>query len=230
MKWRFFNAPERGGLTGNISMLPGAKRSDTFAMLKELEDANKRVAERYQKEYGDYPVTFSLLKIGGNSGRGLAGAEFKDKDLLGSISVELIDADTRSYSSYAYVASLQDEVNKSPLLEALSFRGWRSGPGGDAVSIQLLGNELSVLKQASTFLISELEEFSEISGLEDTQSFDKSELILEITPKGSSLGFSTEQIAKELYGRLNGIQSATYSDGNKEVKNSRKTLKQRPEF
>ena len=218
VKWRFFNAPERGGLTGNIAMLPGATRTDTFAMLEELENANKRVAERYQKEHGVYPVTFSLLKIGGNSGRGLAGAEFKDKDLLGSISVELIDADSRPYSSFGYVASLQEEVNKSPLLETLSFRGWRSGPGGDAVSIQLLGNDLNVIKQASISLISELEKFSEISGLEDTQSFDKSELILEITPKGSSLGFSTDQIAKELYGRLNGIESATYSDGNKEVK------------
>ena len=218
VKWRFFNAPERGGFTGNIAMLPGATRDDTFSMLKELEDANNRVARQYEKEHGEFPVTFSLLKIGGNSGRGLSGAEFKDKDLLGSISVELIDADSRPYSSFSYIASLQDEVNKSPLLETLSFRGWRSGPGGDSVSIQLLGNDINILKDAALYLISELEQFPEISGLEDTQSFDKSELILQITPKGSSLGFSTDQVAKELYSRLNGIEAATYSDENREAK------------
>lgn len=218
VKWRFFNAPERGGLTGNIAMLPGATREDTFSMLKELEDASRRVAKKYEEEHGDYPITFSIVKLGGNSGRGLAGSEFKDKDLLGSISVELIDADLRPYSSFAFVGSLQDEVNKSPLLETLSFRGWRSGPGGDAISIQLLGNNISIIKKAALYLIAELESFPEVSGLEDTQSFDKSELILEITPKGSSLGFSTDQIARELYGRLNGIEAATYSDGTREAK------------
>lgn len=218
VKFRFFNAPERGGLTGNIAMLPGATRLDTLSMLNELESANKRVAVKYQEEFGDYPVTFSLVKLGGNSGRGLSGAEFKEKDLLGSISVELIDADLRTYSSFEYVASLQEEVNKSPLLETLSFRGWRSGPGGDSVSIQLLGNDIDILKDAALFLISELDNFSEISGLEDTQAYDKSELILQITPKGSALGFSTDQIANALYGRLNGIEAATYSDGSKEVK------------
>ena len=58
VKWRFFNAPERGGLTGNIAMLPGATREDTFAMLKELEDASRRVALKYEEEHGDYPITF----------------------------------------------------------------------------------------------------------------------------------------------------------------------------
>ena len=158
-----FQCSRTGGFTGNIAMLPGATRDDTFSMLKELEDANNRVARQYEKEHGEFPVTFSLLKIGGNSGRGLSGAEFKDKDLLGSISVELIDADSRPYSSFSYIASLQDEVNKSPLLETLSFRGWRSGPGGDSVSIQLLGNDINILKDAALYLISELEQFPEIS-------------------------------------------------------------------
>ena len=82
----------------------------------------------------------------------------------------------------------------------------------------MLGNNISIIKEAALYLIAELESFAEVSGLEDTQSFDKSELILEITPKGSSLGFSTDQIARELYGRLNGIEAATYSDGPREAK------------
>ena len=62
----------------------------------------------------------------------ISGAENKDKDLLGSFTIELIDADLRPYSSFTYLAALQDEVNKSPLLETISFRRWGSGPGGTA--------------------------------------------------------------------------------------------------
>jgi len=31
--WRFFNAPERGSISGNFSMLPGATREDTMEMI-----------------------------------------------------------------------------------------------------------------------------------------------------------------------------------------------------
>ena len=75
-------------------------------------------------------IDFVMAEIGGNTGRGLAGAENKDPDQLGSIAIELIDADLRSYSSFSVVADLQDVVQRHPRVETISFRGWRAGPGG----------------------------------------------------------------------------------------------------
>ena len=108
VKWRFFNAPETGGLTGNIAMLPGATRNDTFSMLKELERATLKVSQDFEAKHGHDPVTFMLTQVGGNSGRPLSGSENKDANLLGSITVELIDADLRNYSSFAFVGALQE--------------------------------------------------------------------------------------------------------------------------
>ena len=48
VKWRFFNAPERGGFTETLLCCLG-QRETTFSMLKELEDANNRVARQYEK-------------------------------------------------------------------------------------------------------------------------------------------------------------------------------------
>lgn len=215
VKWRFFNAPERGGLTGNIAMLPGAKRIDTLAMLKELDRATKSVAVDFEMEHGQNPVTFVLTQVGGNSGRPLSGAEDKDPDSLGSISVELIDADLRDYSSFAFVGALQDEVRRHPLLETLSFRGWRSGPGGDGLEVSILGGDAKTLKSAAEALVSQLASFPEISALEDNQSYDKNELILELTPRGKALGFTIKKIGSELYQRLNGIEAVSYLDGSR---------------
>ena len=218
VKWRFFSAPERGGLTGNIAMLPGGSRSDTNEMLQELNRATVAVAKYFESEHGQNPVTFVLLQLGGNSGRKLSGSENKDPDLLGSITVELIDADLRDYSSFAFVAELQNEVRRHPLLETLSFRGWRSGPGEDSLYVSLLGADANILKVAAEELKNKLAVLPEISALEDNQSYDNDELVLELTPRGAALGFTTELISAELYHRLNGIEASTFLDKKQTLK------------
>ena len=114
-------------------MLPGSSRSDTKEMLDEMIRAVNSVSLEYEKEYGLNPLKFSISQLGGNSGRGISGAKNKDPQMLGAVSVELIDADLRPYSSYALLGRIHDEIIRHPLLETLSFRNWTSGPGGDSL-------------------------------------------------------------------------------------------------
>ena len=215
VKWRFWNPPEIGRLTANIAMVSGAERKDTLVMLRELERANKKVSEGFEKENGRNPITFQISQVGGNEGRGIAGAENKDKDLLGSFTIELIDADLRPYSSFTYLAALQDEVNKSPLLETISFRRWGSGPGGDGISINLAASDTKNLKEAAEQLKASLAPYEEISALEDTQGYDKTEYIITLTDRGKKLGYTIDSIGRQLSDRLNGIESVTFLKGNK---------------
>ena len=216
--WRFFNAPERGSVSGNFAMLPGATREDTLEMMREMQRATAAVAERYETEFGANPLDFVLAEVGGNTGRSLPGAADKDQDLLGSIAIELIDADLRPYSSFKFVADLQEEVRNHPLAETVSFRGWRSGPGGDALDVQLFGSEAQTLKDAAESLKSQLARFPEVSSLEDTLSFDKEELVLDLTAQGQALGFTIDELGSVLRNRLNGIEAATYPDGPRSAK------------
>ena len=63
--------------------------------------------------------------------------------------MELIEPDLPPYSSFEFVAALQEEAVRHPLLEELSFRGWRAGPGGDSLSVQLSGPSAETLKAAA---------------------------------------------------------------------------------
>ncbi|HSG55642.1 MAG TPA: efflux RND transporter permease subunit, partial [Paracoccaceae bacterium] len=83
--WRFFNSPEQGSVTGNFAMLPGASRSDTLAMMQEMQRAAGAVAARYEAEHGRNPIAYMIAEIGGNSGRSLPGAEDTEADLLGGL-------------------------------------------------------------------------------------------------------------------------------------------------
>lgn len=213
VRWRFFNAPERASISGNIAMLSGATREDTLEMVRELQRAVADTAAEYEKEHGINPVTYVLAEVGGNTGRSLAGSDTKDQDQLGSIAVELIDADSRPYTSFELVAAIQDNVRKHPLLETVSFRGWRSGPGGDSMDIQIYGADADTLKAASEALQAAVAQYPEVSAVEDNLAYDKEELVLELTPQGQSLGFSIDDIGRELRNRLNGIEAATFPDG-----------------
>ena len=102
-------------------MVDTATREDTLAMMKTLQKTVEDLAKEYEEKHGKNPVKYLLAEVGGNSGRGLSGTENKSKDLLGGIGIELIDADLRQYSSFAFVGELRDRVPRTALLEQISF-------------------------------------------------------------------------------------------------------------
>ncbi len=213
VQWRFFDSPEEGSISGNFAMQAGATRADTRAQLQSIQDATADLGARYAAEHGRDPIAYALAEIGGTAGRGLSGTENTDPDLLGAISIELIDPDLRPYSSFDVVAELQEAVPRHPRLQELSFRGWRSGPGGDAIDVRISGAETEVLKEAAEALKSELAGFGEVSALEDSLAYDKQEIVLELSPRGEALGFTIDGIGRILRDRLSGIEAATYPAG-----------------
>lgn len=213
VQWRFFNSPEQGSVSGSFAMAEGASRADTIEMMREMQRATEELGAEYAERYGANPLAYVMAQVGATSGRGLAGADNKDADLLGGISIELIDADLRPYSSFAFVGELQDRVVNHPLAETVSFRGWRSGPGGDALDVQFYGASTDTLKAAAEDLKNALRRYPEVSAVEDNLAYDKEELILDLTPQGQALGFTIDTLGRALRNRLAGIEAATYPDG-----------------
>ncbi|MCB1397454.1 MAG: efflux RND transporter permease subunit [Rhodobacter sp.] len=211
--WRFFSSPEQGTLSANFLMAPDATRDDTTAMMRELQRASMALAARLEQENGAWPIASIVAEVGGNAGRALAAAENRSADQLGSLTIDLIDADNRPYSSFEFISMLQDEVARHPLLEELSFRTFGMGPGGDSLSVDLFGADADSLKAAAEALKAILAQFSEVTGLEDTLAYDKEELVLELTPQGQALGFSEDTLGRELRQRLSGIEAAVFPDG-----------------
>ena len=213
VQWRFFSSPEVSSITANFVMADTATRADTLAMMQEIQRATHDLGADYEKRYGTNPILFALAQTGGGSGRGISGTENKSTDLFGSINIEIIEPDFRSYSSFVLTSDLQENIRNHPLLETLSFRGGRSGPGGDSLDVQLYGASAVGLKAAAEDLKLALAPFAAVSAVEDDLSYDKEELVLELTPKGLALGFTIDALGRELRNRLNGLQAATYPVG-----------------
>lgn len=213
VQFRFFNPPEQATVTGNFVMLPGAEREDSLAMMRELQRATDTVARDFAAMHGLNPVEYVIADAGGAAGRGLSSAEQTPEELLGGISIELVNPDLRPYSSSAFVTALQAEVRPHPLLEELSFRGARFGPGGDSLSVDLFGADAAQLNAAAEALKAALGAYPEVSALEDSLRLGKEELVLTLTPQGRALGFEAEALGRALRDRLSGIEAASFPAG-----------------
>lgn len=211
--WRFFNAPERSSVTANFAMVEGADREDTLAMMRELQRATETLAREYEERYGTNPVNYAIAEIGGTAGGGLSGVGTKDHDLLGAISIAMIGPDERPYSSFAFAGDLRDSVVNHPLAEVVSFRGWRDGQSGDAISVEFSGQDTDTLKAASLDLQSALLRYPEVLAMQDNLAYDKEELVLDLTAQGQALGFTIDQLGQVLRDRLGGIEAAKFPDG-----------------
>ena len=137
----------------------------------------------------------------------------KDTDQLGAVAIALIASDRRPYRSTAFIAAVQEAVQRHPKLETLSFRRHRAGPGGDSLAVELTGDDIGELKRAAEALKHRLNRYRAVSALEDNLAYDKTELTLELTPRGEALGFTIDDIGQTLYTRLNGIVAATFPVG-----------------
>ena len=213
VQFRFFDAPEQGSVTANFAMAPGGTRDDTLEMMRRLQTAIDDYGAELAADGGVDPIDYVLAQVGGNAGRGLASADGKAAELLGAVSIELIDADARPMSSFAFVSGLQERVPSHPMLEELSFRGGRFGPGGDALDVELTGASAEVLKAAAEDLKTAVARYPEVSAVEDSLAYDKEELVLELTPQGQALGFTIDALGRVLRDRLNGIEAASFPDG-----------------
>ena len=217
VRWEFFSRPEQGTISANVIMAEGATREDTKAMLDELNRALKVVDARYAEEHGRAPVDFSQATLGETVGWRFSAGDDKAKELLGGFQAALIDADLRPYSSFKFMRDWDAEVEVSPLVESLSLRSARAGPGGDAIDVKLSGADAATLKAAAESLKAGLGALPGVSGLDDTLAYDKVELIVTLTPRGEALGLTTRELGRELRARLNGLEAAEFARDARQV-------------
>ncbi|SET40811.1 efflux RND transporter permease subunit [Oceanicella actignis] len=210
--WRFWAPPERGALTVNVVMLPGASRADTRAAVDEAARAVAAAAARMKAEHGVDPVAFVETRVGALAGRGVPGAETRDPDELGAVSVELIDADLRPFSSFDFLDAVRRESRPHPMAETVSFRSMRSGPEA-GIEVQLHGADPRALKAAAEALKARMAALDGVGAIEDDMPYDKTELVIEPTPLGRALGFTAQSLGRELFARLEGIEAARFAEG-----------------
>jgi multidrug efflux pump subunit AcrB len=203
VRFAFFPSPEAERVFGRITLQPGTPAAEVEAALKAVERALDATAEKLG---GGAPLIEARFARIGASGRD-RGGNFAD------IEVQLVPSEKRSVRTPDFTRAWRDAVPKLATIQRFSVTEARGGPPGRDIDIQMTGPEADVLKRAGRDLIDYLATLPGVSGLADDLPYGKPELVLSLTPRGLALGFTIEDVGRQVRDSLEGSVARRFARG-----------------
>jgi multidrug efflux pump subunit AcrB len=210
----FFPAPEADKIYGNAQMVAGTPRPQTIAMLDEIERALHAATGKLVGPDNDL-AKISVMKVGTAVGR--AGIALPSGDHIGGVVVELKPSDERTVRTDEFVAAWRKEIRPMAGLDTVVIAAARGGPPGREVDVRLSGGSVAGLKAASKETQALLALYPGVSDVEDDLPFGKQETILEVSPAGRALGFTTQSVGRQVRHAFEGAIAKRFPRGDEEV-------------
>lgn len=215
IQFSFFPSPESDIVYANVQMVSGTSRAQTEKMVEELEWALNAASDELVATEG-HIVVMNVASIGASVGFRDGGGGL-DGDNVGGIIVELTPSDGRNVRTSDFVAAWREKVKALPGLETFTIRPAQGGPPGRPVDVRLLGDDLEALKAAANEVRAVLARYPGVTDIEDDLTYGKQELILELSPQGKALGFTTDSVGRQVRHAFDGATARRFARGDEEV-------------
>ncbi|MEM5500009.1 efflux RND transporter permease subunit [Ahrensia kielensis] len=203
----FFPSPESENISGNITFHPGTPESETIRAIAKYEQALRDAEASVGGEEKLIRATFVTL---GSSGR-------SQGDNLARIKVQLSSSETRTVRTPDFVREWQKFAPDLPSVRRFSVRQGRGGPQGADIDVQLKGTSIGVLKEAATEVSAIIAAIPGVSGVEDDLPYGKPELLMTMKPRGSALGFTLDDVGRQVRNAIEGSIPRRFARGDDEV-------------
>jgi len=210
--FNFFPSPESDVVSANVVMAPGTTRADTRAMLAELQRAARAAEAELSPDAPLLHATFGT--VGRSEGREFARLS---GDRYGGLYVELVPSDWRDVRTPEFIRAWRAAIVAVPGVVRISLNERAGGPPGRELDIRLSGGSAQSLKLAALELRDLLDRFAGVSDVEDDLPYGKQEVVLEVTPRGQALGFSTASIGRQVRNAFEGAIAKRFPRGDEEV-------------
>jgi multidrug efflux pump subunit AcrB len=214
--FNFFPSPEADIVYANVKMVPGTPRAQTEEMLRALEHGLDE-AERALTGGKSRVVRMAVDTVGASVGRGETGQSVSGDDVAGIV-VELMPSDEREVRTADFVNAWRKAVVPIAGIETVTVMAAQGGPPGRALDLRLSGGDVAVLKAASAEVKALLSRYPGVTDVEDNLAFGKEEVVLELTPQGKALGFTTDSVGRQMRNALEGAIARRFARGDEEVK------------
>lgn len=206
--FKFFPSPEPEMIEADVVFAPGTPLAQEDAALKRMEQAARRAEGRLSGGAGGLIVASFI-------NRGKAGTSRGDQ--VARIEVQLVPAEERSIRTTEMIKAWRTEIPPIPGVEQLAIAGRRGGPPGRDVHVEFRGGSPAVLKKAALELRQVLAGFPGLSSISDDLPYGKPELILELTHRGTAMGFTTESVGRQVRNAFEGGIARKFARGDEEV-------------
>ena len=188
--------PSAEAETVNVSMVfnVGILEEDAIEIIRKV-DAVVVETEKALGQ-GEQLIVGSFVTLG-SSGRTTA-------DNVASMRIRLTASEVRSVRTNKFQNALRRNLPKIAGLKRAAIRGQRGGPPGADLDVRLTDASPEILKAASLELQARLSSYPGVSELDDNMPYGKPELVLELTQRGRSLGFTAQSVGEQVRDLVDG--------------------------
>ena len=152
-------------------------------------------------------TNFSLLGVSGRT-RG---------DNLAQMEVQLTASEDRTIPTKTIMKAWRRQLPKIAGVERITITKNRRGPSGRDVDVILRNAPVETLKAASNELREALTAFPGLSAISDDLPYGKRELIMELTPRGAAMGFTTSSVGVQVRNAFEGAIATRFARDDEEI-------------
>jgi len=208
VKFVFFPSPEAENIQARIEFNAGIPEDRAKEILLEVEAALQQGLANL--ESGDPQLVTATFATLGKAGRS-AG------DNLALMRVQLSSSEVRTVRTPQIVQAWRKALPKIPGTRRIAIYETRGGPPGRDIEVELFGGSVADLKRAATEIIPVISSIEGASGVSDDLPFGKPELVMELLPRGAALGFTIEDVGRQVRNAFEGAIPRRFALGDDEV-------------
>ena len=202
----FFPSVASDRVSIDLIMPQGTNEKITDSIISVIEVAAWEVNEEYtQKQTGNLQVIENIIK---RIGPGTSNGE---------LTINLLPGESRDVSSPEITNAIREKVGKIPQAETLTF-GSGGNFGGSPISVSLLGNNISELKDAKKYLKGELEKNTLLKDISDNDPLGIKEIRIKLTDDAYILGLNLQTVTAQIRAGFFGFQAQRFQRGQDEIK------------
>lgn len=224
VKFEFFPEVESDNAIAKLQMPQGTSLYATKKIINKIEDAVEKTKNDLEKKYpkqknsfvknifvsiGEQPST--KKKHGGTSTSSIADPSKAE------VNIELIPSENRPFTTKEFIKIWKRHVGKFAGIENLEFQSILMS-AGDAVSIEVKGDDFKTLNKAVDEIKKKLSSYSGVYNVKDSFLEGKYEIKFKLTKRGELLGVRLIDIASKVKNSFFGNEVMRIQRGKYEVK------------
>lgn len=187
----FFPFIDGNTLPVNVSLVAGRQEADTDSLLRKIEGIAWQLNESMSAERRDGRQLIQGIQ------RNIGRNDFSESGShTGQITLQLLDGEVRNMDTYIIANRLREMVGPVPEAQKINFG--RMGFFGKPVSVSLLGNDLRQLDRARDLLVTELNDFSSLKDITDSNQEGRREIDIRLKPRAYALGMQLRDVARQV--------------------------------
>ena len=208
VKFVFFPSPEAENIRARVVLNAGIAEERAIeivtAVEKSLYDTVDQLTDTNEE------LVAAVFITTGSAGRAVG-------DNLAELRVQLSSSETRTIRTPQIVKAWRKNLPKLAGARRISIFESRAGPPGRDIDLEIYGDSVTKLKQVAAEVSDLVSSIQGSSGVSDDLPYGKPELVMELLPRGSALGFTIENVGRQVRDAFEGAIPRRFADGDDEV-------------